>query len=63
MVAKIDTCESYRQSEHWKTLEFVRPFGTQHYPAEDTIADLDAKTGASLKLTIINPHGRLWFLL
>lgn len=63
MVAKIDNCESYRQSEHWKTVEFVKPFGTQSYPAEDTIAALDEKTGASLKLTIINPHGRLWFLL
>jgi ATP-citrate lyase beta-subunit len=63
MVAKIDTCEAYRQSEHWKTVEFVKPFGTQSYPAEDTIAALDEKTGASLKLTIINPHGRLWFLL
>jgi succinyl-CoA synthetase beta subunit len=63
MVAKIDTCEIYRQTEHWKMLEFVKPFGTQSYPAEDTIAALDEKTGASLKLTIINPQGRLWFLL
>ena len=63
MVAKVDTCEAYRQNEHWKIVEFIKPFGTQSYPAEDTIADLDEKTGASLKLTIINPHGRLWFLL
>jgi ATP-citrate lyase beta-subunit len=63
MVAKIDTCEIMRQTEHWKTLEFVKPFGTQSYPAEDTIAALDEKTGASLKLTIINPQWRLRFLL
>ena len=63
MVAKIDTCEAYRQTEHWKMVELVKPFGTQRYPAEDIITALDEKTGASLKLTIINPHGCLWFLL
>ena len=39
LVAKIDTCEAYRQSEHWKTLEFVKPFGTQSYGAEQIRAE------------------------
>ena len=63
MVAKIDTCEAYRQTEHRKNVEFIKPFGTTSYLAEDVIAELDEKTGASLKLTIINPAGRLRFLL
>lgn len=30
---------------------------------EAYIADLDAKSGASLKLTILNPNGRIWTMV
>lgn len=30
---------------------------------EQYIADLDAKTGASLKLTILNRKGRIWTMV
>ena len=30
---------------------------------EAYIADLDAKSGASLKLTVLNPHGRIWTMV
>lgn len=30
---------------------------------EAYIADLDAKSGASLKLTILNPSGRIWTMV
>jgi len=30
---------------------------------EAYIADLDAKSGASLKLTILNPRGRIWTMV
>jgi len=30
---------------------------------EEYIRHLDAKTGASLKLTVLNPHGRVWTLI
>ena len=30
---------------------------------EAYIADLDAKSGASLKLTILNPQGRIWTMV
>ena len=30
--------------------------------AEEYIAKLDSQTGASLKLRILNPHGRIWLL-
>jgi len=62
MVAKVDSCESYRQSA-WKDISRVKPFGTQSYPQEEYIAWLDAKTGASLKLSIINPQGRIRLIL
>lgn len=62
MVAKVDNCESYRQPAR-KNIARVKPFGTKSYPQEEYIASLDAKTGASLKLSIINPHGRIRLIL
>ena len=33
------------------------------YLQEAYIADLDAKSGASLKLTILNANGRIWTMV
>lgn len=44
-------------------LEFPAPFGRELSKEESYIAELDAKTGASLKLTILNPAGRIWTLV
>lgn len=44
-------------------MEFPAPFGRELSKEEQYIADLDAKTGASLKLTILNPSGRIWTLV
>lgn len=44
-------------------MEFPAPFGRELSKEEQYIADLDAKTGASLKLTILNPEGRIWTLV
>jgi ATP citrate (pro-S)-lyase len=44
-------------------LDFPAPFGRELSKEEAYIADLDAKTGASLKLTILNPNGRVWTLV
>ena len=33
------------------------------FAQEAYIADLDAKSGASLKLTILNPVGRIWTMV
>jgi ATP citrate (pro-S)-lyase len=41
---------------------FPAPFGRDMTKEEMYIADLDSKTGASLKLTILNPNGRIWTL-
>ncbi|KAJ3358757.1 citrate synthase [Kappamyces sp. JEL0680] len=45
------------------TIEFPAPFGRKLTKEEAYIADLDAKTGASLKLTVLNPHGRIWTMV
>jgi len=44
-------------------MEFPAPFGRELSKEEAYIAELDAKTGASLKLTVLNPHGRIWTLV
>lgn len=44
-------------------MEFPAPFGRDLTKEEAYIADLDAKTGASLKLTVLNPTGRIWTLV
>ncbi|KAI9836430.1 MAG: hypothetical protein M1819_001461 [Sarea resinae] len=44
-------------------MEFPAPFGRELSKEEAYIADLDAKTGASLKLTILNASGRIWTLV
>ncbi|KAK8208066.1 beta subunit of ATP citrate lyase [Zalaria obscura] len=44
-------------------MEFPAPFGREMSKEEAYIAEMDAKTGASLKLTILNGNGRVWTLV
>ncbi len=44
-------------------MEFPAPFGREMSKEEAYIAELDAKTGASLKLTVLNASGRIWTLV
>lgn len=44
-------------------MEFPAPFGRELSKDEAYIAELDAKTGASLKLTVLNSKGRVWTLV
>lgn len=44
-------------------MEFPAPFGRELTKEEAYIAEMDAKTGASLKLTVLNPNGRIWTLV
>lgn len=44
-------------------MEFPAPFGRELTKEEAYIAEMDAKTGASLKLTVLNPEGRVWTLV
>ena len=63
MVAKLDDAEEYWQRKRWQGLEFPEPFGRNLSQEELYIKDLDSKTGASLKLTILNPRGRVWTMV
>ncbi|KAJ3378735.1 citrate synthase [Lobulomyces angularis] len=44
-------------------MEFPAPFGREMTKEESYISELDSKTGASLKLTILNPTGRIWTMV
>jgi hypothetical protein len=52
------------QNRHrWADLEFPDVFGRRRTKEERFIEELDEKTGASLKLTLLNPEGRIWNLV
>jgi len=59
-VAKLDDTAAFQCAEAWGKIEFPKAFGSTATPEEAHIAGLDEKTGASLKLTVLNPEGRVW---
>jgi ATP citrate (pro-S)-lyase len=64
LASKIDQTADYLCKTKWGgEIEFPPPFGRDAYPEEAYIADLDSKSGASLKLTILNPKGRIWTMV
>ncbi|WAR09851.1 ACLY-like protein [Mya arenaria] len=63
LAAKIDQCAEYLCKGQWGELEFPPPFGRDALPEEAYIAELDSKSGASLKLTVLNKTGRIWTMV
>lgn len=63
LAAKIDETASFLNATDWGHLDFPPPFGRKEYVEEQYIRELDSKTGASLKLTILNPMGHIWTMV
>ena len=63
VAAKLDQCAEYLCVREWGKISYPPPFGRDAVPAEKYIQDLDARSGASLKLTILNPKGRVWTMV
>lgn len=63
LAAKIDETASFLNASHWGHLDLPAPFGRKEFPEEAHIRELDGKTGASLKLTILNHAGRIWTMV
>lgn len=63
VVAKLDDTASFQCAEIWGPMEFPKAFGSTATKEEAYVASLDEKTGASLKLTLLNPKGRVWTLV
>lgn len=59
-VARVDDTGAFESRKMWGKIEFPSSFGQKLTKEEMYIRDLDSKTGASLKLTILNPEGRIW---
>ncbi|KAL0084579.1 citrate synthase-like protein [Phycomyces blakesleeanus] len=49
--------------EHGPSMAFPAPFGRELTKEEAYIQELDSKTGASLKLTVLNRDGRIWTMV
>lgn len=52
LAAKLDSTADFICRPKWGDVEYPPPFGRDAYPEEAYIADLDAKSGASLKASI-----------
>ncbi|HEC82063.1 MAG TPA: ATPase [Thermoplasmatales archaeon] len=63
LVARIDDTAAFECASKWGDLEFPPPFGRKLSKEEAYIKELDEKTGASLKLTVLNPKGRVWTMV
>src|SRR3989338_2285163 len=62
-VAQVDDCAAFKHTTEWKGLPFPKAFGRKSFPEEEFIENIDKESGASLKLTILNPTGRIWNIL
>uniref|UniRef100_A0A061S2C8 ATP citrate synthase n=1 Tax=Tetraselmis sp. GSL018 TaxID=582737 RepID=A0A061S2C8_9CHLO len=63
MRGELDDTAAFKNARKWGELEFPMPFGRHLSAPEAAVKDMDEVTGASLKLTILNPKGRVWSLV
>ena len=63
MVARLDDTTQFAYGRKWGPIEFPAPFGRSLTNEEKFIKNIDEKSGASLKLTILNPKGRVWTIV
>lgn len=65
LAAKIDETAAFLNASDWGPgpLDLPPAFGRQEFPEETYIRELDSKTGASLKLTVLNPKGKIWTMV
>lgn len=63
LAAKLDDTAEFVSGKKWGGITFPSPFGRKFSKEEAYIEELDSKTGASLKLTVLNPNGRVWTMV
>ncbi|KAJ4775946.1 hypothetical protein LUZ62_014633 [Rhynchospora pubera] len=63
MRGELDDTAAFKNFKKWGGVEFPLPFGRVMNPAESFIHQLDEKTSASLKFTVLNPKGRIWTMV
>ncbi|RAP38182.1 ATPase [Candidatus Marinamargulisbacteria bacterium SCGC AAA071-K20] len=63
-VARLDDTARFIMDKSWDHIQFSSPFGQKPLTEEEImIKKADEASGASLKLTILNPKGRVWTLV
>lgn len=62
-VARLDDTAHFECGNKWGDISFPAPFGRKLSKEEDYIKMLDEKSGASLKLTVLNSKGRVWTMV
>eukprot|EP00188_Purpureofilum_apyrenoidigerum_P006254 Plantae.Rhodophyta-Purpureofilum_apyrenoidigerum.ctg9390.p1 GENE.Plantae.Rhodophyta-Purpureofilum_apyrenoidigerum.ctg9390~~Plantae.Rhodophyta-Purpureofilum_apyrenoidigerum.ctg9390.p1 ORF type:complete len:430 (+),score=103.36 Plantae.Rhodophyta-Purpureofilum_apyrenoidigerum.ctg9390:1401-2690(+) len=60
---EVDGYAHFRQAKKWDNIVFPEPWGREKSEEERYIASLDEKSGASLKLSVLNPKGHLWTMV
>jgi len=60
---RLDDTASFESEKKWGPIGFPAPFGRKLSKEEEYVEELDSKSGASMKLTLLNPKGRLWNLV
>ena len=64
MVAKLDDTAGFLMRDAWGDVEYPTAFGMEEKSPEVlAIEEADAKTGASLKLTLLKPDARIWTMV
>jgi len=67
MRAELDDCAHFKNTNKWKVdgvpVDFPNAFGKVFCDEEKFIHSLDEQTGASLKLTVLNPLGSIWGMI
>ncbi len=64
MVAKLDDTAGFMMVDEWGDVEYPTAFGMESKsPEVEAIEAADAKTGASLKLTLLKPEARIWTMV
>jgi len=61
--ARVDDYATFQCADRWGGIEFPKAFGTTQTPEEKRVEEIDERTGASLKLNVLNPKGRIWNLV
>ena len=64
MVAKLDDTAGFLMRDAWGDVEYPTAFGMEEKSPEVlAVEEADAKTGASLKLTLLKPDARIWTMV
>ncbi len=64
MVAKLDDTAGFMMVEEWGDVDYPTAFGMEEKsPEVIAVEEADAKTGASLKLTLLKPEARIWTMV